>query len=54
MNELTPEKEFIGNQRKGGTYVSKPGKNTNLTPKHCTSFILHKTLLKSNLHKSKD
>jgi hypothetical protein len=32
MNELTPKKEFIGNQRKGEIYVSKPGKNENLTP----------------------
>ena len=27
MNELTPEKEFLLNQRKGETYVSKPGKS---------------------------
>jgi hypothetical protein len=27
MNELTPEMEFIVNQRKGETYVSKQGKS---------------------------
>jgi hypothetical protein len=54
MNELTLEKEFIVNQRKGETHVSKPGKSVHLTPKHCISFYYTKKFLKSNSDESKD
>jgi len=30
MNELSPKKKFIGNQRKDGTYVSKLDKDTRI------------------------